>query len=1139
MIINRSIKAYFFFGIIGLCFLASPDTADLIVAAKLDDLKSCAEDFEKREEAYRANNRGVAQLEQFSPAEAVKEFRRALSICPEIDYARVNLSIALLNAQEIDEARETAEKAALAAPNILNTFYVLGLIARNQNRTEDALAYFNKVLAVDPNDVGSNVNVGQIYTQERKYADAVTLFRRAYNSEPYNSTAIYNLATALIRIEQRDEGQKLIDRFQALRQSGAATSIGQNYLEQGRYAEALVSTGAEQELIDTTSPNFIFQPADIGIDLRTRTATLLDYDNDDDLDLLQVGLDSRVRLLRNDGGKFKNVSSLSPSLSKPLALKIAGAVAGDVDNDSIQDVLLFGDGRPALLRGDGKGGFENLSSRLPLLAGPFSTGALADVDHDGDLDVFLGGNGHLARSTKANSNKLIRNNGDGSFSDISISSKVDTGRGATAVIATDFDNRRDVDLLVLNYAARPSLFQNLRDGTFRDVASEVGLDRQGKWTAAAAGDFNKDSFVDFFFGRADGPGVIATSDGKGKFSLTDAPPETSNAHHAQFADLDNDGLLDLVSTANRGAVVFRNLGNKWAPGVTVGTNLAAGQEAPLSTRPTLLSGDLDSDGDIDLLIERNGTIRFLRNLNPQVNRSFVVSLKGRVSNRTGVAAKVDMRSGSLSQKLESYASSPMPAPSDIHFGLGRREKPDAVRIIWPSGVIQAEMELPGTGGTTAAARRVKVEELDRKPSSCPYLYTWNGEKFEFVTDFLGGGEMGNWKEHGAYHFPDSDEFVRIPPGMLKPEDGEYRLRVTNELEEVLFLDHLKLVAVEHPVGTQVYPNEGLGIPTAGKSIIYTTEGERPPLSATDSTGADVLAKVAEMDRVFYDSFRSTNIRGYADTHTLTVRLDERRNHPSRTLLLLTGWTDYAFSSDNLAASQAGKSLFFPKLQVKDSKGQWQTVIDSIGISVGRPQTVVVDLTGKFLSNLREVRIVTNVKTYWDKIAVDTSEQREITKLELKPAQTDLRERGFSDERSFGGMIVPAYSRVLNDGRWKFFSGRFTRTGDVRSLLDRVDDVFVISKTGDELVIRFEALPEPSAGRERTFFLFADGYSKEMDINSGSPEAVLPLPFKGMTKYPYGPDERFPMTAEKLRIYEEYTTRSHTKPLSPIESFLLR
>lgn len=1127
MNIYRTFKAFCLFGTIGLLFLPFDHGTGSSAAAEIEQSAKCSDNFEKREEAYRANNRGVAQLEQFNPANAVKEFRRALSICPEVVHARVNLAIALLNAQEIDEAREIAEKAATAAPNILNTHYVLGLIARNENRTDDALRHFNKVLAADPNDVGSNVNVGQIHTQDRKYAEAVAFFRRAYDSEPYNSTAIYNLATALIRNEQREEGQKLIERFQALRQSGAATSIGQNYLEQGRYAEAIVSTGAEPDFIEPGSLDF--QTAEIGLNLRAGIATLFDYDNDEDLDLLQFGGDSRVRLLRNDGGRFLDVSSRSPTLSAPLPLRPAGAVAGDLDNDFFEDVILFGPGRPEVLRGDGKGGFENVSSRLPLLAGPFATGALVDVDHDGDLDIFLGG----ARPASGASNKLVRNNGNGTFSDISESSKVATGRSAIAVIPTDFDNRRDVDLLVLSYGTRPSLFQNLRDGTFRDVASEVGLDRQGNWTGGAAGDINKDSYVDFFFGRNDGPGLFALSDGKGKFSLTDAPAETANANQAQFADFDNDGVLDLVTASNRGVTVFRNLGTRWAPGVTVGSSVPASgnQSSPIA----LVSGDVDRDGDIDVFASGSGSTRFFRNAGREGNRSFLVSLKGRVSNRTGVSSKIDMRSGSLTQKLESYSASPMPAPSDIHFGLGRRGKPDAVRIIWPSGVIQAEVDLTGTGGASAG-KPFAVEELDRKPSSCPYLYAWNGERFEFVTDFLGGGEMGNWKDSSSYHFPDSDEFVRIPPGLLKTKDGQYHLRVTNELEEVLFLDHLKLVAVDHPIGTEVYPNEGLGIPTAGKNIVYTTTGERSPLSATDSRGGNVLGKVMELDRVFYDSFESTSVRGYANPHTLTMRLDDRRNYRGRTLLLLTGWTDYAFSSDNLAASQGGRLLFLPKLQVKDANGNWRTVIDSIGISVGRPQTVVVDLTGKFLSDSREVRIVTNVKTYWDKIAVDTSEQQEVFKSEAIQVKADLQERGFSEERLFGGMIVPMYGKVLDDARWKYFSGRFTRTGNVRPLLNQVDDVFVISKTGDELVLTFNALPEPGLGKKRTFLLYADGYSKEMDINSGSPDAVLPLPFKGMTTYPYGKDELYPMTEERLRIYEEYTTRVNSRQLSRIEVF---
>jgi hypothetical protein len=149
----------------------------------------------------------------------------------------------------------------------------------------------------------------------------------------------------------------------------------------------------------------------------------------------------------------------------------------------------------------------------------------------------------------------------------------------------------------------------------------------------------------------------------------------------------------------------------------------------------------------------------------------------------------------------------------------------------------------------------------------------------------------------------------------------------------------------------------------------------------------------------------------------------------------------------------------------------------------------------------------------------------------------LRERGFSEEIKFGEMIAANYDVVLNDGRWKYFSGNFTRLGAVNPLLEAADDVFVISKTGDELVLSFDALPELPANRKYTFLLFADGYSKEMDINSGSPDAVLPLPFKAMKKYPYSADERFPMTEEKQRIYDEYTTRTVKGFLPRIETFL--
>ena len=1094
-----------------------------------------------RENAYRANNIGVARLEQFDYKAAAAAFQQALEFDPQMKLAQINLAIALFNQQEVEGAFKAANSAVKNSPDAPQPFYILGLIARNQNRVDDAVAAFQQVLKIDPNDVGANVNLGQIYIQQRNYAEAEKFLRLALRAEPYNSTAMYNLATVLLRADARDEGKQLMTRFQDLRQSGAATTIGQNYLEQGRYAEAVASTGAESELVDKTAPKVVFQNVDVGLaagevknsknnsgEMPAQAAVLFDYDNNGDLDLVKIeGEPAQIHLYKNGKNKYLDVTKTAGDLSKPLNLRGYGIVAGDYDNDTFADLLVFGKGQTMLFRGDGAGGFENVTAkaRIPASSITSISGAFLDADHDGDLDIFLGG--YAGEKTNSAANRLWRNNGDGTFTDISESAKITVSSRAVAVVPTDYDNRRDIDLLVVNRSGAPNLFRNLRDGSFKDVAAEVGLNQSGDWISAAAGDFNKDAYTDFFFGRANGRGVFAISDGRGKFTLQDAPAGTENAASAQFLDYDNDGLLDLIVNSDKGFAVARNLGDGWTKAETGAFKIKSGADDSISNSRQILASDIDLDGDVDLLaFGANGALNFLQNQGGDANNSESVHLKGRVSNRTGIGAKIDLRAGSLAQKLETYAASPMPAPSEVIFGLGKREKSDAVRVIWTSGVVQAEIKPADNANRTAKNFEVvNIEELDRKPSSCPYLYTWNGEKFEFITDFLGGGEMGNWQGKGVYNNSDSDEFVRITSDQLKPKNGKYEIRVTNELEEVLFLDNLKLIAIEHDANAEVFPNEGLDIPTAGRKILYQTKNAHAPLVAFNTNGETILPKIAELDRVFYDDFKSLNIRGYAETHSLTLNLDDKKNYKGRTLLLLTGWTDYAFSSDNVAASQSGKSQFLPYLQVKNAKGEWQTVIDSIGISIGRPQTLVVDLTGKFLTDSREVRIVTNFKTYWDSIAVDTSEQNSGLKtIELKPSQADLRERGYSAESKINEMIAPDYTKVSNDGRWKNFAGKFTRTGDVKPLLNEIDDVFVISKTGDELVLSFDALPELPKNKKYTFLLYADGYSKEMDINSGSPDAVFPLPFKQMTQYPYEANERFPMTEAKRKIYEEYTTR---------------
>jgi hypothetical protein len=193
------------------------------------------------------------------------------------------------------------------------------------------------------------------------------------------------------------------------------------------------------------------------------------------------------------------------------------------------------------------------------------------------------------------------------------------------------------------------------------------------------------------------------------------------------------------------------------------------------------------------------------------------------------------------------------------------------------------------------------------------------------------------------------------------------------------------------------------------------------------------------------------------------------------------------------------------------------VIADIGIPVGRPQTLVIDLSGRFLSASREVRIVTNMRIYWDQILVSrSSEGAKAQMMRLDPMIADLRWRGYSAQVTPDGREPFGYDyhQVSHVAPWKIVPGRYTREGDVKELLMRTDDVFVISRPGDEIALSFDAtgLPPLARGWNRTFLFYVDGFSKEMDINSATPDSLGPLPFHAMERYPYSAPERFPMTA---------------------------
>ena len=255
-----------------------------------------------REDAYRANNIGVTRLEQFDFDAAATSFRRALSLDPKLAIARLNLGIALLYGGNPDAAQKEIVAARASMPDRPQPDYVLGLIARGSGRTAEAIDAFTRVQKMDPDDVGTAINLGQLYRQERKFQEAVDAFRRALAGQPFNATATYGLANTLVLAGNADEGKEAMARFQKLSESGYAVTYSQTYLEQGRYAEAIVSTGAEAPLVDPKTPAIAFTDATgacrseaYADDFGHASVVTFDLDGDGDLDLAEAARRAAAR----------------------------------------------------------------------------------------------------------------------------------------------------------------------------------------------------------------------------------------------------------------------------------------------------------------------------------------------------------------------------------------------------------------------------------------------------------------------------------------------------------------------------------------------------------------------------------------------------------------------------------------------------------------------------------------------------------------------------------------------------------------------------------------------------------------------------------------------------------------------------
>src|SRR4029077_20717933 len=233
------------------------------------------------------------------------------------------------------------------------------------------------------------------------------------------------------------------------------------------------------------------------------------------------------------------------------------------------------------------------------------------------------------------------------------------------------------------------------------------------------------------------------------------------------------------------------------------------------------------------------------------------------TNADGVGSWVRLHAGPLRTAAENTTLFAGLGQSRIplHFGIGKAETVEALRVRWPDAVTQAELN--------QAAGLVTVVELDRKPSSCPILFTWNGERFVYITDFLGAGSVGETGPDGSVRPPRPEESVKIEPGRLAPQNGKYVLKIAEPMGEVMFLHRLRLDVIAHPSGVSVFPDERFATsdPQPTQERLFFRDSERIfATKATDHRGRDGAAVLRERDGKHVDGFALRSWLGFAEDH---------------------------------------------------------------------------------------------------------------------------------------------------------------------------------------------------------------------------------------------------------------------------------
>lgn len=1061
---------------------------------------------------------------------------------------------ALFYADELDAAMETLapllDTDAPAAADLV----AAGNIEQSRDRMDAAAGYYRRAIEADPDSAAAHYDLGMVLAHFGQFEEALPHLAKAHALAPDDLPALLALASVTGETGDRDAARKLYDQAVAAAADAdpqwrfATRNRWRSFLQLGSddaaldRAEALVGEAREElkqlglrpldELavrrghfgyVDPPPEPGPPAPAPAAPSFDTGTgpvelagvahlvaATLRDdarrsAGNRSSVigapDLVGWGPGGIVAAERLDEGGW--------TVTRVLGDPVDRLWLADLDDDGGLDFLVAAGGRLSLLmsRADG---WSPAAFATPADDAAPADLVVFDADFDGDPDVVLAGPDgvRLWRNDGVCVKIAGRTEGEGAFVDGTAEAELPAGGAFAWVVAEDFDLDEDLDLLLGREGAPPLLVANDRTGRFRAAGAVAGLPAGGPEPLVA--DLDGDRAPDLLWPGS--PGRIFPGKGDGTFGAprtlaTEVPAD------AAILDVDLDGTADVVW---RGA--DRALAGVLAPGTDAAEAFAAGAAAG---GPVVVA-DLDNDYRVDAAVATDRDLHLLPGAGER-RPAIRLALRGRFDNRRALGAVVEVRAGPVYRRV-AWDGEP------VLLGLGGRSKADVVRVRWPNGARESELDVP-------AGRDLLMVQSARLIGSCPFLYTFDGERTVFVTDVLGGTPLGMPMGPGKTVPFDHDEYVRIRGDQLAPRtlpDGRrvYEMHLTEELREETFLDRAKLLVVDHPAGTEMQPNERFCFPPWPEPEIHVMGRIVAPARAVGSDGSDPTAAVAAEDGDFAAPFTPLppTLRGLARPHWTEVDFDPA-DVPAdgRLRLLMTGWFYWSGSSVNMARARTpGVDFVPPVLQVPDGEGGWRDTGPPVGFPSGKTKTMVIDVTDLLVRDDPRVRIRTTLHLPWDAIRLAVGDSAKCEVREIEPASARVWTRGFSRPIPVPGhpeLERFDWNELLLEAPWDPTPGLYTKHGEAVSLLGETDDRYIVFGAGDCVTLRFPADgPPPPDGWVRDYLLYVDGWCKDRDPNTLTSTTVEPLPFHGMSDYPPPPGESYPTDDTHTRFRREWLTR---------------